>query len=44
MPAGEIIGIGVGWISPGSGGVDKGWTGSGGGALGLVAINCFQVA
>ena len=32
------MGCGVGWTSPGSGGVDSGCKGSGGGTLGLVAI------
>jgi len=39
-----IIGIGVGCTSPGSGGVDKGSMGCGGGELGFVAMICFQVA
>lgn len=34
--------MGVGCTSPGSGGVDKGWTGSGGGTFGFVAMLCFQ--
>ena len=38
----SYIGIGVGWTSPGSGGVDSGVTGSGGGTLGLVAMFFFQ--
>lgn len=36
------MGIGVVCTSPGSGGVDKGVTGSGGGTLGLVAMAFFQ--
>jgi len=39
----STIGMGVVWTSPGSGGVDKGSTGSGGGTLGLVAMDCFQL-
>ena len=38
----SYIGRGVGCTSPGSGGVDSGMTGSGGGALGLMAIFFFQ--
>jgi hypothetical protein len=40
----RYIGCGVGWTSPGSGGVDSGCSGSGGGTLGLVAIGnvCFR--
>jgi len=37
------MGMGVVWTSPGSGGVDSGVTGSGGGTLGLVAMAFFQV-
>lgn len=39
----KTIGMGVVWTSPGSGGVDSGVTGSGGGTLGLVAMALFQV-
>lgn len=42
MPACAIMGMGVVWTSPGSGGVDKGSTGSGGGTFGLVAMAIFQ--
>jgi len=38
----HTMGMGVVWTSPGSGGVDKGSTGCGGGTFGLVAIGIFQ--